>query len=67
MKELIDHGVENQFEIEITRDQAAVDLVTNDQAVPNELKMVWLVLSLEKFHQVITLYYMFKKQNKLID
>ena len=40
MKELIDHGVENQFEIEITRDQAAVDLVTNDQAVPNELKMV---------------------------
>ena len=41
MKEIIDHGVGNQSEIEIIRDQEAVDLEVNDQAVQSELKMVW--------------------------
>ena len=40
--ELIAHGVENQFEIATIHDQEAVDSVVNDQAVPNELKMVGL-------------------------
>ena len=38
--EIIAHGVENQFEIATFRDREVVDLVLNDPAVPNELKMV---------------------------
>ena len=40
MKEIIDHGVANQSEIGIIRDQGVADSVVNDQAVQSELKMV---------------------------